>query len=227
MLPLAVIQVPAALLAGIATAILFLTVFRNDPVDATEGAPLFATIVIIAVQGLFAQVAHAATIVSVAALQQGRPRSLTESLDPAFSRMGAILALVVILAIILTGAVLSIAILIGILLLPYVALRVGLSFEAMMLEGTGPWAAVKSSWTVTRRHMLRFLAVGTLAFLVVIGPFIVVQLLTEVDAGGRTANVLLASGLTFVQGILGVPIVAFLTTTTTLFYLHLRAHPND
>jgi Membrane domain of glycerophosphoryl diester phosphodiesterase len=223
LLPLAAVQAPAALVAAVATAVLFLTVFKNDPVDPTEGGPLLAFLIIAAAQGLFAQVAHAATIVSIAGAETGRPRTLSESLDPAFSRMGAILGLVAILAL---GALVCVFSLVGVVLLPYLGLRVILCFETMMLENVGPWAAIRRSWALTHGHVLRLLGVVALSALVVVGPVVGLEALGLISGNGHTSDVLIVSAVTFVQGVLAIPLVSFLTATTTLFYLQVRALAN-
>ena len=188
-----------------------------------EGAPLLAYLIITAAQGLFAQVAHGATIVSIAAAETGRPKPLSASLDPAFSRMGAIVTLVLIVA---GGIVAGAVLVLPIVFLPYVALRIGLCFEVMMLEEIGPWAAIRRSWGMTRGHLLRLLGVAALSGLVAIGPLAAIEALSLVGGPGRTVDVLVVSAATFAQGILVIPLVSFLTATTTLFYLQLRTFEN-
>lgn len=218
MLPLFVIQAPAAAITGLITAILYFTIFKDRDFNAATGGPLLALLLLSAFEGLFAQVARAGTIVSIAGVATGNPKSLAQSLDPAFTRMGQLLFLVVILA---AGFFSVLFTIIGIVLLPYLVLRAALSFEAFMLEDLGPWAAVRRAWTLTSGNVLRLLALVFLTFLAVIGPLAVVQSLSLISGGGRTTDIILGSVLTFVQGVLLIPFVAFLTASTTLFYLNL------
>ena len=103
MLPLAVIQFPLALAVAVLTIGLYLTAFEDQPVEAMQdavtagtGAPLFLFLATTAAQALFSQVARGAAILSIAGEINHRPLSLTGALDPAFTRMGALLALAVI-----------------------------------------------------------------------------------------------------------------------------------
>ena len=218
MLPLLVIQVPAAAIGGIVTALLYFTVFADEKYAATEGGPLLALLLVSAFEGLFAQIARAGTIVSITGVATGKPKSLSESLDPAFTRMGQMIVLVAILA---AGFFLGIVSIIGVILLPYLVLRVALSFETFILEDLGPWAAIKRAWTLSTGNVLRLLGLIILTFLAVLAPFVAIQSLALVGGGSRTEEIILGSIFAFVQGVLLIPLIAFLTASTTLFYLNL------
>ena len=231
LLPLAVIQLPVTLATAALTIVLYLTAFKNEPVETMQGAlsggasaPLFVFAVTAAVEGLFAQVARAASIVSIAAVARGRPLPLTSALDPAFTRMGALLVLVLIIAV---GFGLAFVTIVGLVLLPYVATRVALCFEAMVLEGIGPWAAIRRSWSLTRGNVLRLLGVILLSVLVVLIPLVLISALGTAIGGGRTTRVVLTGLYTFVQGGLAIPLAGFLTATTTLYYLTIGAPSDD
>lgn len=225
--PLIAIQVPVTVLSSLATVALYFSAFRNEPFESVNdvlsggaSGPLLALILLTAFEGLFAQVARAATIVAVAAALEGRPKRLTESLDPAFTRMGGLLVLAVVLACGVVGLALT---LVGIVLLPYLAARLGLVFEAYMLDGRGPGAALSRSWRVMRGNVLRFLTTVILFLLVAAGPLVLISLLGSVDFGGRDTRVLTSAALAIAQGILLIPLLAFLTAITTAFYLQARA----
>ncbi len=226
MLPLAAVQVPVSIATAVATAVLYLTVFRDDPVQATDkliedgGGPLLAFIILTAIEGLFAQVARAATVVSIAGVALAKPKSLSAALDPAFTRMGGLLVLVAVVA---AGAGLALISVVGLIFLPYIALRLALSVETYMLEGLGPTAALRRSWELMRGNVLRFLGVILLAFLVLLGPLASLSILGAFVGGGRTARVIEIAFLTVAQGILVIPLIAFLTATTTLYYLTIKA----
>ncbi len=221
MLPLVVIQVPVAIITSGLLAVLLLTVFGDQEIDTTDGGQLLAILLIGAAQALFAQVARGGTIVSLAGILTGKPKTLTESLDPAFNRMGGLLALVLVVS---GGLFLAFITLIGLLLLPYLALRLALSFEAFMLEDLGPLPALRRSWTLMRGHMLRLLVVVLITAAILFGPFLVISLIGEAVRGDRNTQVILGALYSLIQGVLLVPIVAFITATTTVYYLNLREH---
>ena len=156
MLPLVVIQIPVAILTGAVLAVLLLTVFGDQEINTNDGGQLLALLLVSGTQALFAQVARGSTIVSLAGVIRGQPLTLTQALDPAFSRMGGLLALVVLVS---AGVLISFVTLIGLVLLPYMILRFALAFEAFMLEDLGPWPALRRSWELMRGHMLRMLGV--------------------------------------------------------------------
>jgi hypothetical protein len=234
MLPLVAVEVPVAVLVAVANALLYLTVFSDEPVATTRGVfsgstggPLFVLLVLTAVEALFTQVARAATIVSIAGAVTGRPKSLAAALDPAFTRMGQLLVLIVMVVAILALGFAAIVVVIGFVLLPYLALRTAISFEAFMLEDLQPAAAIRRSWELTRGNVIRLLGMIGLSVLVVALPILVISGLGAVEFGSRTAEVVWASVANALQAILVIPIVAFLTATTTLFYLTIRSSRDE
>ena len=223
MLPLAVVQVPVSALTSIVSTVWFLTAFKDQDVDSTTGGPLLLFLLLTTAEALFAQVARAGTIVSIAGVVTGQRKTLTQSLDPAFTRMGHLILLVLILAAGFFGLVFTI---VGLVVLPYLALRVAISFETFILEDLSPGAAIRRAWTLTRGNTLRLLGLVLLTFVAVIGPIALLQVLALVHADGRTLDVVLAGAVTFIQGVLLIPFVAFLTASTTLFYLNLVGQNN-
>jgi hypothetical protein len=181
-----------------------------------------------AFEGLFAQVARAATIVSVAAAVRGKPKTLTEALDPAFTRMGHIVLLVVLLALCLAGTLVAVSILalipfvgiaIPMVIVSYVAVRTTLGFEVLMLEAVGPWQALRRSWAITRGRTLRLLGLILAAFAGIAVPLLCITSLSYLVTGGRTLEVILTAAVTFAGGLFQVPLFAFMSTVTTLYYL--------
>lgn len=235
LLPWLAVQLPVAALSAAVTAVLYLTVFRSEEVKPTsdlfsDGATpaLFVYLAVAAFEGLFAQVARAATIVSVAAAVRGKPKTLPEALDPAFTRMGPIILLVVLLVLCLAGTLVAVSILvlipfagaaIALAILSYVAIRTTLSFEALMLEAVGPWQALRRSWAITRGRTLRLLGIIIVAVLCIAPPLFALTSLNYLIAGGRTVEIVITAAVTFVGGILAVPLLAFISTVTTLYYL--------
>ena len=179
-LPLVVIQIPVAILTGAVLAVLLLTVFGDQEINTNDGGQLLALLLVSGTQALFAQVARGSTIVSLAGVIRGQPLTLTQALDPAFSRMGGLLALVVLVS---AGVLISFVTLIGLVLLPYMILRFALAFEAFMLEDLGPWPALRRSWELMRGHMLRMLGVVLLTAVILFGPFLFISLMGEAVRG--------------------------------------------
>lgn len=231
LLPLLAIELPVALVVALLTVVLYLTAFEDEPVEAMQdavaggaGAPLFLFLATTAAQALFAQVARGAAIISIAAAARGKPVSLTAALDPAFTRMGALLALVLIIG---AGVALAFVSIVGLVILPYLAVRVALCFEAMMLEGIGPWAAVRRSWALTRGNTLRLFGVVLLSAAVIALPLMAVSALGAAIGGSHTARVVETGAYIVAQGLFVTPLVAFLTATTTLYYLTIRAAQDE
>lgn len=227
MLPMLVVQVPVGLLTAIVTIVCYFTVFEDEPVltaaelieDGLTG-PLFLLLVVSAVEALFAQVARGATIVAVAEIVAGRRPSLTACLDPAFMRMGGLLLIMAVLA--GGGAVLALT-LIGLVALPYVAVRTLFAFEYYMLQpGTRPLAAIGLAWGLTRGRFLRTAGAVILTALMIMVPVLVISTASSIRVDGRTANVFFAGGGTLLTTVLLIPGIAFLTATTTLLYLRFR-----
>jgi membrane-anchored glycerophosphoryl diester phosphodiesterase (GDPDase) len=234
LLPMFVIEVPVALISAIVTAILYVTVFKDDSVRAQAdvfaeggGGPLFAFLAITAFEVLFAQVARGATIVGVAAARAGKTRPLAELLDPAFTRMGGLLALAVIsTAVVAAGVVLAITI-IGALIAFFIFLRWAIAFETFILEQRGVFNALGQSWRMMQGNMLRYLGVLLVSFALVLLPFVAISLLQLIIGGGRTTEVVTTAIVTALQGILVVPLLVFLTAVTTVFYFNIKERPGD
>ncbi len=105
LLPALVVTAPVSALVAITLTILRLTAFENEPLvllseitSDTNRALAFALVAAAGVEVLFGQVARGATVVAVASVATGRVKSLVEALDPAFTRMGAIISLAIVLA---------------------------------------------------------------------------------------------------------------------------------
>ncbi len=225
--PFAVVQIPLAAIVGILTIVLYLTVFGDEPPETSAGVltdagsgPVFTFLVMTAVEVVFGQVAQGAAIISMQSAVAGHRVPLTAALDPAFTRMGALILLpLIIAAIALPLAFTVVALPIAV----YFLLRTALSFQALMIEKLGPVAAVRRSWQLTQGNVLRLLGVLFLAGAVLAVPFLLVSALGSLVAGGRTTQVLLTGLWIIVQGALAIPFAGFMTATTTLYYLTIRA----
>jgi hypothetical protein len=231
MLPMLAVQMPVALLSSIVVAVLYLTAFNehevrtiDDLLDEGPSGPLFVLIVSAAIQALFTQVARGATIVSIAGVMAGSRRTLSAALDPAFTRMGGLILLTLTLA--TAGFALAVT-LVGLVLLPYLVVRTCLSFEAYMLENVTPLGAIARSWQVMRGNILRLLGALALGFLFSLSPVAVITSFGAVGGGSRTQDVLIGGAISFAQALALVPLLAFFTAMTTIFYLHAKAGEDE
>jgi hypothetical protein len=227
-LPMAVIQVPLTILIAVASFALYATVFSGDPYPtggiygvSEMGRPLFAMVLILAVNGLFAFVAQGATTIAIAGAAQGRPTNVSESLDPAFTRMGSLVGLAIML---IAGTVVLAFSIVGIALLPFFALRMGLAINALMLENLTPLQALGRSWRLMKGNMFRLLGALILTGVIVFIPLLIVQTLGLLAAdSGRTTRMIADTLLSIVDGVIAVPFVVLPIAVTTLFYLDLKA----
>ncbi len=226
-LPLMAVEIPVAVILAIIASVLFLTAFKDEPFvlfsdingDVAPGL-VFMLIALAAVTSLFGQVSRAATVVAVAGVARGKPKSLSESLDPAFTRMGGLLVQAVLLAGMLVVLVIS---LVGIIVVPFILARLGVATEVMVLEEKKPLEAFSRSWRMTQGSVLKFLAGIVLTALVVLGPAVMASFLQLAVTGSRTQQVILFGVTSVAQAILLAPALALVTTFTTLFYLKLKA----
>ena len=229
-LPLMVVEIPVAIVLAIVSTVLFLTAFQDEPFvlfneidrDVAPGLA-FMLIAVVAITSLFGQVSRAATVVAVASMAAGKPKTLAQTLDPAFTRMGALVVQAVVLAAVAGALVLT---LVGIVALPYVLARIGVATEVMLLEEKKPMAAFGRSWLMTRGHVLKFLAAMILTVLVALGPIIAASLFQLAVTGSRTQHVMMFGLTSVAQAVLLAPVLALITTTTTLFYLKIKARDN-
>lgn len=230
MLPMLVVQGFVGVFTAVTTLVLYLTVFDDEPIksvgdllDNTRGGPLVAYFIVSAVQLLFGQVARGATVVAVAAAAGGRPKRLSEALDPAFTKMGGLLLLALIMIGIAAVGGLTVVL---IVIVPFVVLRFWISTEIYMLEDATPWGAMGRAWRQMRGSVLSFIALFLLTVAVVLLPFMLISALGLATAGDRTVRIVIGAVLAVVQGVLLSPIIALLSATSTLFYLKLKEGAN-
>lgn len=230
-LPMAAIQVPLTILIAVASVVLYTTVFHNEAYPTggiygvnETGRPLFAMVIVLTVNGLFAFVAQGATTIAIAGTARGKPPGIAESLDPAFTRMGALVGLALIL---IGGTVVLAFSIVGIVFLPFFALRMALAINALMLENLTPLQAIRQSWQMMKGNMIRLLGALLLTGVVVFIPVLIIQALGLLAAdSGRTTRMIADTILSIVDGLVAIPFVVLPIAVTTLFYLDLKAR-ND
>lgn len=233
LLPMFAVEAPVACISAVLTAVLYLTAFNGSdvwlPGDAVagRGGLVFAYFALAAFELLFAQVARGATVVGVAAARSGRRAPLAELLDPAFTRMGGLLALAIVTyAVLFLGIVLSITV-IGAVIALFIFLRWSVVFEVFMLEDRRVIVSLGESWHLMRGSMLRYLGVLLVSFGMALLPLVGISLLQLAVGGSRDAVVIATAAVTIAQGILVVPILVFLTAVTTVFYFNIKERPVD
>lgn len=228
LLPMAAMQIPFAIL----TAVVFFYLFNNQYPDAAfdsfnwlSEAPngIRLTMVLVgAAQSLFSLVGAAATMVAVKSVIEGKPIGLAESLDPAFTRMGGLL---------LIGAIfygLLLACLIGIIVLLYFIVRFGAAIHVYVLEGNTVAGSFRGSWNLLRGRMFAFIGVLLTAVpfalvILVVATLVLSVLVAPFGADpGRSTELVLQSGAIFAVGVLLVPIGAYVSISTTIFYLNAK-----
>lgn len=228
-LPMLAIEVPVAVISAIATAVLYFTAFRHESVYDTTGVinsgtggQLFALLVIAAFEVLFAQVARGATIVGVARARDGEHPPLVELLDPAFTRMGGLFAVAIISTGILALGIITSVTVVGAVIALFIFIRWAVAFEAYMLEELRVFPALRRSWTLMRGNMLRYIGVLLVSFALILVPFVAISLLQLAVVGGRTVQIMATAAITIGQGILVVPLLAFLSAVTTVYYFRIK-----
>ena len=226
LLPYAAIGIPLALVNAAASPALYLTVFENRdyPIGGLfgideAGAPLFALLVLVAVTLLFSLVGQTAAVVAAAGTARGAPPTLSEALDPPFTRMGSLLVLGLVL--VALSAVLVIS-LVGLIVLPYVLVRLGVSFQVFILEGRSPLQALGGSWRLMRGHMLRLIGIVLFAAIPVMIVSSLGSLTALAEESSRSVRMAVDGLGQVALGLLTVPVAVFAQTATTLYYLKIR-----
>jgi hypothetical protein len=227
-LPIVVVQAPVAIAGAVVSIVLFLTAFgdeKYDPASLGSGGPLFANLVIAGVTQLFGLVGAAATIVSVEGVLNGRPKSLSQALDPAFTRMGQLLATAVFALFLILAPAIT---LIGIIFLPFLAGRLGVAIPALMLARVGPAQAIATAWRVTKGSVLRFWGITLLVVLPLAIPIAIGQAIVQAATSGasRDATVLIDNLGTLTISLLAIPLSAVGTVALTMFYLRVGGPVN-
>lgn len=238
MAPLAAVQVPLAIAATLVTVLLYATVFAGETypqrglAGANEGGPFAAFVLLAAVTVVLGLVGMGATIVSVEAVARGRPVGPREALDPAFTRLGGLVALggtlivgAAALAALIVGlvAVLGpVAAIVGLAAFSFLALRIALAPQALMLEQAGAFPSLRRSWGLMRGNMLRL----AIILLAVVAVPLILSLLAPASPGpgeaGRAARMAIDAGLQALQTAIAIPFGAFASTALTLYYLRIR-----
>ena len=225
-LPTLLIQVPVTTIVALVTMVLLFTTFSDsdfkllNELDGDDPAGLlFLMVVGAAVQALFAQVSHGATVVGIAGVLRGKPGGVTAALDAAFTRMGALLAMAVVL---IAGAGLLFLTLIGALLVPFLAIRLALSYETLMIENVGVGTALRRSLTLTRGHVFRMLGAILLGALSALPAFLFVFFIGSAVAGDRTQQIIANTVVTIAQAFVLAPVYAVFTALTTIIYFKVR-----
>ena len=226
MLPLLAIQAPLVVGTILLTILLYNSAFadevypRGGITGASEGGPeVVVLVVVVALAVILGLVGQGATIVSVAAIALGKPLTLSQALDPAFTRLGGLVALAVIFAVV--AGLLAFTI-VGLAAIPFLIARFGVIYQVYLLEETGPIEALSRSWRTTQGNMLRLLGI----ILVGIALLLLIGLLVPVspgpDAASRGTRMAVDALLQILQGGIAIPLTVFAHAALTLYYLRIR-----
>ena len=237
LLPLTVTMLPFVWLAAVAEFVLLNNIYTDSPYNSIAGvlekAPpgLSATLAGVSwILGLFSIVGFAATVVAVRGAMDGRKVPLSQALDPAFTRMGGLLALGALAFGLWTLAALLTVTVVGTVFMLFVMLRLSLSIHAFILEGTRVLDSCRLTWRLVRGHMFRvlglFLAtipIGILAMFCALIAAVIVTIPFAPSNPGRQGTLVVGAIGVSVAGLVLVPFVAFMAAATTMLYTELRA----
>jgi len=221
--PYAAVMVPLSVATAVVSTALYLTVFRNEkyPPGFNEvDAVLFVTLCVFAVSFVFSSVGHGAAIVGTTAAYRGQPKRIAEILDPAFTRLGALLSIAIILGALLFGLAIT---LVGLPIAAFLGVRLSLAVQVMMLEERSPLGAIGETWRLTSGHALRLLGLLGLLILVALPLALLLSVVPAAWEGeGRTARILLDGMTDLAIGLASIPLGAYFGAATTVYYLKLR-----
>jgi len=226
MLPLLAIQAPLVLGTIFLTVLLYSTAFsdeiypRGGLTSASEDSTqVFVLILVVAVGAVLGLVGQGATIVSVAAIALGNRLTLSEALDPAFTRLGGLLLLTLIFAI--AGGLLAFTI-VGLAVLPFLVARFGVAYQVFLLEKVSPIEALKKSWSMMHGNMLRLIGIILVGFLLILLIGALVPVSPAPGSMSQQLRMLIDAGLLILQGGTAIPAAAFAHAAITLYYLRIR-----
>lgn len=226
MLPLLFTEFPVAIALAIATFVLYHEIYPDiqfgtvSEIAEDPAGLLLSLLVMNGVYWLFSLVGLAATAFAANGIIAGKPVGLAASLDPAFTRMGGLLGL----GFTYYGFLIILAF--GIIPVLFFIIRFGLALHAFIIDGQPLGQALRTSWSLLRRRMLKFtgmlLVLSAIAFGAMLAVVLVLSLITAPFIGtepSRTDELVIISALIAGAGIAVVPLGAFMITTMTLYYL--------
>ena len=228
MLPLLAIQAPLVVGTILLTILLYTSVFADEiyprggiTAANEEGGQIFVLLVVLAVGAVLGLVAQGATILSVAGVALGQPLTLTQALDPAFTRLGGLIVLTVIF--IAVGGLLALTI-VGLAVIPFLVARFGVAYQVYLLEQVGPIEALTQSWRTMQGNMLRLLGLILVGLVLIL---IIGALFPPFPApDSRTAQMAIDALQRILQGGAAIPVAAFAHAAITLYYLRIRKEPS-
>ena len=240
MLPMAVVQLPLAVIGAVVPWALYATVYSEQlhPFDAQSLAEgprglLFAVVLIAWVWIMFLALGVNSTIIGVRDARKGVRKPLTELLDPSFTHLGGLLVLALGTAGLWFAVLATTITVLAPLVLAFAALRLALAFHSFALNEARPRAAMGESWNMMRGNVLRLLSLllGTLpaiALVLVAGSvaLVVVSIPFAIIGDGRGPTLAANAVGTLLLAVLLIPVFCYLTTATTLFYLKLTERRN-
>lgn len=234
--PLAVVQLPLAILGAIVPWVLYQTTYSDQHdlfdaqalIDGPRGL-LFAFTLVFFAWAMFILVGVGASVVAVSNVRRGSHKRLPEYLDPPFTKLGGLFLLgMTLIALYVCALIVSITVFLP-LVVAWVMLRLAAMFYFNLLDDLPPGAAMRASWNLLRGNVIRLLGVVLGSLPIVLGMvFVAFVALIIVSVpftlAGDSRNVELAASVvgTIVWAMLTVPAMAYMATTTTVFFETLR-----
>lgn len=234
--PLAVVQAPLAVLGAIIPWVLYQTVYSDQKdlfnaqalLDGPRGL-LFSFTLLFFAWGMFILVGVGASVVAISNVRRGSHRRLAEYLDPPFTKLGGLFLLgLTLVALYVCGLIVSITVVLP-LVVAWVMLRLAAMFYFLIIDDLPPGAALRASWGLLHGNVIRLLGVLVGSLPIVLGMLFVafvalIIISIPFTLAGDSRNVELAASVvgTIVWALLTVPAMAYLATTTTVFFEILR-----
>lgn len=240
MLPMAAVQIPLALLGAIVPWVLYETMYSGQlkpfDADSIRDGPrglLFGLALVGGIWTMFLIIGFAATMIAARDARKGARRPFAELLDPAFTRLGGLFQLGLLTIALAFSVLLSSITIFGPLFLLFVGMRIAMVFHAYVLDEEKPGVALLSSWRLMRGNVVRYMGlllgtVPTILALLFFSFMALVLISIPFTLLGDNRHIVLAASATgtAAMGIFAIPILAYFTTATTVFYLTLRESPN-
>lgn len=234
--PLAMVQLPLAVLGAVIPWVLYQTTYSDQQdlfnaqalLDGPRGL-LFAFTLVFFVWGMFILVGIGASMVAVSSVRRGSHLRLPEYLDPPFTKLGGLFLLgMTLIGLYVCGLIVSVTVVLP-LVVGWVTLRLAAMFYFQLVDNLPPGAAMRASWNLLRGNVVRLLGVVVGSLPIVLGMMFVAFVALIIVSipftlAGDSRNVELAASVvgTIVWAMLTVPAMAYLATTTTVFFETLK-----
>ena len=238
--PLAVVQLPLAILGAVIPWVLYQTTYSGEQdifnaqalVDGPRGL-LFAFTLVFLVWGMFLLVGVGASGLAANSVLRGVHRTLPEYLDPPFTKLGGLFLLgMVLIGLYVVALIVSVTVVLP-FVVAWVMLRLFAMFHFYLVDDLPPGAAMRASWALLRGNVLRLIAVLAGSLPIVLGvmfvafvALIIVSIPFTIAGSGRNVELAASATGTVIWAMLMVPAVAYVATVLTVFFETLKGRTN-